>query len=65
MAKPEEITKGFGHLVTDTLQSQDVAQLENFLAFLVELEATVRNAAEAAEERLRKLRIAKKWESPN
>jgi hypothetical protein len=64
-AKLEEFTKDFGDLVVDTLQSQDVAELEAFLAFLVGLEATAHNAGEAAADRLRKLRIAKKWECPN
>jgi hypothetical protein len=63
--KLEEYTKDFGDLVVDTLQSQDVAELEAFLSFLVCLQATAHNAGEAAEDRLRKLRIAKKWESPN
>ncbi len=64
-AKLGEFTKDFGDLVVDTLQSQDLAELEAFLSFLVGLEATAHNAGEAAADRLRKLRIAKKWESPN
>ena len=43
----------------------EAEELEAFLAFLVGLEATAKNAGEAAADRLRKLRIAKKWESPN
>jgi hypothetical protein len=64
-AKLAEFTKDFGDIVVDTLQSQDVAELEAFLSFLVGLEATAHNAEAAVEDRLRKLRIAKKWESPN
>jgi hypothetical protein len=64
-ARLEEFTKDFGDLVVDTLQSGDVAELEEFLSFLGGLKATAYNAGETAEDRLRKLRIAKSWESPN
>ena len=64
-ARLEEFAKTFGDLVVDALKSQNVEELEAFLAFLVGLEATAKNAGEAAADRLRKLRIAKEWESPN
>jgi hypothetical protein len=36
----EEFTKDFGDLVVDTLQTGDVAELEEFLSFLEVLKAT-------------------------
>jgi len=64
-ARLEEFAKIFGDLVVDALKSQNVEELEAFLAFLVGLEATAKNAREAAQDRVQKLKIAKKWESPN
>ena len=64
-ARLEEFAKTFGDLVVEVLDSQSVEDQEHFLAFLVGLEATVHNAREAAQDRMRKLKIARKWESPN
>ncbi len=64
-AKLEKFRRDFGDLVVNTLQTQDVSELEAFLCFLVGLKATAHNAGEAAADRLRRLRIAKKWESQN
>ncbi len=64
-ARLEEFAKAFGDLVVEVLQSHNVEELEAFLAFLVGLEATVHNAREAAQNRVQKLKIARKWESPN
>ena len=64
-ARLEEFAQTFGDLVVDVLQSQNVGEQEAFLAFLVGLEATVQNAREAAQDRVQKLKIARKWDSPN
>ena len=47
------------------MQSQKEDELEAFLAFLDTLEVSVRNEKVAVEDRIRKARIAKRWESPN
>ena len=64
-ARLEEFAKTFGDLVLEVLQSHNVEEQEAFLAFLVGLEATVQNAREAAQDRVQKLKIARKWDSPN
>ena len=64
-ARLEEFAQTFGDLVVEVLQSQNVEEQEAFLAFLVGLEATVQNAREAAQDRVQKLKIARKWDSPN
>jgi hypothetical protein len=38
---------------------------KRLLAFLEVHDATVHNAKDAAEDRLRKLKIARRWDSPN
>jgi hypothetical protein len=64
-ARLEEFTKTFGDLVVYALKSQNVEELETFLAFLVGLTATAENAREAAQDRVQKLKIAKKWQDAN
>jgi chaperonin cofactor prefoldin len=59
------LARSFGDLIVEVLQSQDVGELKDFLAFLEVHEARVLNAREAAQDRVHKLKIAKKWESPN
>lgn len=60
----QSLSKDFGDLNVDVLQSKNPEEIEAFLAILVTLEASVHNAKEAAQDRLRKLKIAKGWESP-
>ncbi len=59
------LARGFGDLVVDVLKSNDQQELDHFLAFLITLEASIKNAKEEAQDRARKLRIAEKWDSPN
>ena len=59
------LARSFGDLVVEILRSQDVDELETFLAFLEVHEARIRNARGGAQDRVQKLKIAKKWESQN
>ena len=59
------LARSFGDLVVDVLKSNDQQELDDFLGFLVTLEASIKNAKEEAQDRARKLKIAKRWESPN
>ncbi len=61
----DSLARGFGDLVVDVLKSNDQQELDHFLAFLITLEASIKNAKEEAQNRARKLRIAEKWDSPN
>jgi hypothetical protein len=64
-ARLEAFAKTFGDLVVEVVQSQNVEDIEDFLDFLDGIAVTVRNAREATQDRVHKLRIAKKWESTN
>ena len=59
------LARGFGDLVVDVLKSNDQQELDDFLVFLITLEISIKNAREDAQDRLQKLKIAKRWESPN
>jgi len=59
------LARGFGDLVVDVLKSNDQQELDDFLVFLITLETSIKNAREDAQDRLQKLKIAKRWESPN
>ena len=59
------LARSFGDLVVDVLKSNDQQELDDFLVFLITLETSIKNAREDAQDRLQKLKIAKRWESPN
>ena len=61
----DSLAKEFGDLVVNVIQSQSVQEIEDFLAFVEVFEMRIRNAKMAAEDRVQKLKIARKWESPN
>ena len=61
----DSLARSFGDLVVDVLKSNDQQELDDFLVFLITLETSIKNAREGAQDRLQKLKSAKRWESPN